>query len=187
MDKQRIKLLGAALFAVTTLCNGQGGSVVLGERIEQVIGDVLPVWREETGVYVEVVGKYIATGDGSIILRMMDEKRPLSLVWNSAGNWQVLSPRTLPQDFSKQTTPSGGQVVTWRLRLRGFDRPFQRAQLAVLNAGAWQVVVEKNVALSGVQNWIDGGGVLTAGLAGAVEMADASVRVIRENTLFLVR
>jgi hypothetical protein len=40
--------------------------------------------------------------------------------------------------------------------------------------------------LLGAQDWIDGGGVWTVGMAGAVEMTDASVRVIREGSLFLV-
>jgi len=187
-------LLAATAFFVASLlpCHGQGGSVVGGERIEQVVGDILPVWREETGVYVEVSGKYIATGDGSIVLRLADEKYPLTLAWNSAGNWQLLAPRTMQRDFSAQATPSGGHVAaTWRLRIRGLQRPLQRAQLAVLNAGRWEVVHEKNMALPGLREWVEEGGILTVGIAGAVgavvEMEDANVRVIRENTLFLVR
>ena len=182
MTNRRTVFWGAALFAAVTLCNGQG----VGERIEQVISGVLPAWREGTGVYVEVGGRYVATGDGSIVLRMADEKSPLTLVWDSAGNWQLLSPRALPRDFEAQATP-GGQTAIWRLRLRGLDKPLQRAQLAVLNAGAWEIVQEKETPLLGVQNWIDGGGVLTVGLSGSVEMTDASVRVIREGSLFLVR
>ena len=113
----------AATIAVTALIAGIACPPALkatgtGERIEQVAGDVLPVWREETGVYVEVNGRYVATGDASIVLRMVDEKSPLTMVWNSAGNWQLLAPGALQRDFSTQ---GGGNVAaTWRLRLRGF-------------------------------------------------------------------
>lgn len=162
-----------------------GGS---GERIEQVVGDALPVWQGDTGVYVELGGQFAAAGDASIVLRMADEKHPLMLVWNSAGHWRLVSPGAVPRDFPAQAMPGTGVVTeTWRLQIHGLHKPFQRVQLTVLNAGAWQVAMEKEMALPGLREWIEGGGIVTAGIAGTAGMADTNVRVIRNGTLFLVR
>ena len=158
-----------------------------GERVERVVGNALPVWREEAGVYLEVSGRFVAAGEGSVVLRVADEKRPLTLVWSSTGSWQLLAPGALPRDFSTQEMTSDGESATWRLRVRGLQRPLQRAELWVLSAGGWQVVCEKDVALPEVREWVEEGGVLTVGVAGAAGLEDANVRVVREGVLFMVK
>jgi tRNA G37 N-methylase TrmD len=80
-----------------------------------------------------------------------------------------------------------GELRTvWRVRVRGFHKSVQRVQLAVLDGGRWEVVDERDVVVSGVREWVDEGGILVAGRAGAVEMVDAGGRVVQEKTLFLV-
>jgi hypothetical protein len=158
-----------------------------GERIEFITGNVMPVWLETAGAYVEVSGAFAthAAAEASAVVRMFDEGRPLALAWDSAGGWQMLQQGGLPQDLEGERSREP-QTMKWRLQVRGLQKSLQRLRLEVWDNGAWQRIAEQDMSVSGVRDWVDDGGVLTVGLVGA-ELLDANVRVIRENTLLMVK
>ena len=180
-------MTGTAAFSEILV--GGFSSTGAGERIERVTGNTPPVWTESEGAWIEITGRYVATGDASVILRLADENRPLSLVWSSLDGWQLLKPGALPQDLMEGGCPHPPQTdVTWRLIIRGLKRPQQRVRLETLQAEKFQPLVEKDVQVRGLQEWIsEKDGVLVFGLAGGVLLADVSVKIIKERTLFLVK
>ena len=158
-----------------------------GERIETFASNV--VWREDAGVFVEMSGKIIkaAQDEGSVVFRGFG-MLPLTLVFDSVdSSWQLVGQGGLGHDIATATGPSGAQTVAFRLRVRSLQRPVQRVVLEELRNGTWCVVISQDAALKGLREWIEHHAIVTAGIAGSITLADVNVRVIRENTLFLVK
>ena len=200
--KMKCQPLPAFLFAFTvlagmaargnTLPNGFAGTNQ-AERVETVAGITAPAWGVETGNYVEITGTFAqsAQGEVSAFIRLLDEKSPLILSWHGSAGFQLAAPGRLPQNIPDTASPPAGpQTVAWRLRIRSLQHPEQRLVLETRNPnGSWQKIMEKSMALDGIQEWIGEGGVLTVGLSGAVELVDGEtrVRVLREGTLLMVK
>ena len=154
-----------------------------GERIERVTGNT--EWTDLDGAYVEVTARYIASGDSSVVLRMADESRPLTLTWGYFDGFQLGG---LPRDFAAIGGNAPQPDVSFKLTIRGLKRPRQRIKVETLEAGTWRVVQEKDAQVRGLKEWIsEKEGVLVFGLAGEVLLADVSVKMVKERTLFLVR
>jgi hypothetical protein len=150
--------------------------------------NTLPAWIGSDGAHIEVKGSYAATGDASVVLRVGDGNRPLTVVWGSLDGWQMGG---LPRDFAEA---GGGEPQTeavWRVTIRGLRREAQRVKLETLDAGTgkWGVAVEKDAAVEGLENWLaERDGVLVFGFAGEAGLASgASVRMVRESSLFLIK
>ena len=134
-------MTGAAAFSQTT------GA---GERIERVTLEIPPAWIESSGVRIEVSGSYTATGDASVLMRLSEEKQPFILTWQSFDGFQMGS--GLPRDVAELEgeRPREPQTVAWRLIIR-LKRGAQHVKLEILNAGAWQKALEKDVVLTGLR------------------------------------
>ena len=85
---------------------------------------------------------------------------------------------------------SGEQTVSFRLRINFLRGQTQQVVLETRRVnGGWEKVVEAkmNLPKGVVSEWVEGGGVLTVGVAGPVEFMTTSVRVLREGTVLLVK
>ena len=161
-----------------------------GERVEQVEPLALPAWLEEFGTRLEISGTFIqtATGEGSVVVRLLDNERPLVVAWHGATGFQLIAPGGLPQNTPAVSTPSGTQTVVWRLRIHALQRSEQRLVLETQKTdNTWQVLIERKMSLHAVREWVESGAVLTVGIAGPVALDNAGVRLFREGTLLLVK
>jgi len=158
-----------------------------GERIEYVTNNIPPAWNETSGAYIEISGSYSVIGDASVVLRIADESRPLVLAWGSNDGFQMGG---LPRDVAELEGERSRepQTVAWRLIIRGLKRNAQHLKLETQNSGAWQVVLEKDMVVRRLQEWIsEKDGVLIFGLAGEVELNSAHVRMVQGSTLFILK
>lgn len=122
-----------------TVVGGFSGTTGV-ERVEQVVSRQPPVWREGTGYRLVVSGCFIQTevGEGSVFVRMFDEKRPLVLMWHGATGFQWVAPGELPENVPETPMLSDPQSVAWRLRVHALQAPEQRLVLEVRQAnGSW--------------------------------------------------
>jgi hypothetical protein len=172
-----------------TLVGGFAGSTGR-ERVECVAGFVAPVWQEGAGTFLEVRGTFVQTeaGEGSAVVRLLDEKCPLTLVWHGTTGFQWVAQGGLPCNTPVMSTPSEPQSVTWRLRVRSLHNRTRGCVLETRQPdGTWQGVLETHQALRGVREWVEEGGVLEVGLAGPVEWGDdLQVKMCREGTLLMI-
>ena len=161
-----------------------------GERMEQIVGVASPALGELNGVCVEISGRYIATADASAVLRVMtQDNRPLTLTWGYYDDFQIGG---LPRDFVEMegARPRAPQTdVTWKLTIRGLKRSSQRVKLETMTAGKWVFVLEKEMALPNLRRQLANSEDITAvvGLAGAVSIENAKIRVFREGSLLILR
>ena len=162
----------------------------VGERVEQVEPLALSAWREEFGTRLEITGTFVqtATGEGSVVVRLLDNNRPLIVAWHGATGFQLAAPGRLPYNTPAVSTPSGTQTVVWRLRIHALHRSEQRLVLETQKMdNTWQVLVERKMSLHAVREWVEAGAMLTVGIAGPVALDNAGVRFFREGTLLLVK
>ena len=150
-----------------------------------------PGWVAENGAFLEVRGTLhqYATGKAGVFFRMLDEAQPLALTWVSNGEnplWELARQGGLPRDAAPEQ--GGVQTITFRLRIHRLHLATQSARLEVLQNGEWrEVLVERNISVNGVWEWIAQGGVLATGATGPVEVLDTSVRVLRAGTMLLLK
>jgi len=162
-----------------------------GECVENVAPLAVPVWREEFGTRLEVSGTFYqtATGEASVVIRLFDDERPLTLAWHGAAGFQLLLPGGLPHNAPTTPTPSAPQTIAWRLRVHAPQNPAQRLVLETRQPdGAWQVVLERKAVLPGVREWVEEGGILTVGISGPLALgSDTHVRLFRDGVLLMVK
>jgi hypothetical protein len=184
-------ILGTTAMA-DTLTGGFSGTAGV-ERVERVASLLPPVWREGAGFRLVVSGTFTQTenGEGSVVIRLLDDEKPLTLTWHSATGFQLVAPGGLPLNTPASSNPSEPQMVTWRLRIHSLQSPEKRLVLETQQPdGGWLVVMERRMVLNGIREWIgDGdGGVLTVGIAGPVALGeDTRVEISREGTLILLK
>jgi len=162
----------------------------VGERVEQVEPLALSAWREEFGTRLEITGTFVqtATGEGSVVVRLLDNNRPLIVAWHGATGFQLIAPGGLQQNTPAVSTPSGTQTVVWRLRIHALQRSAQRLVLETQDTGGlWHIKLENKMSLHAVREWVEAGAGVTVGIAGPVALEVLSVRFFREGTLLLVK
>ena len=182
-------LAGTVAFS-NTLIGGFAGSVNK-ERIEQVAGLVAPVWEDVIGMNVEVVFTLTQTavGEATAVIRLLDEKRPLTLVFHSTAGFQLVPPGGLLENTPANPSQGGPQTCTIKLRVHHLKSAVQTIVLSELQPdGKFLPMLIKTMALRDtLRPWVEAGGELTVGLAGPIKISDADVKIFREGTLLLVR
>ena len=183
-------IAGTVAFAKIFVGGGAGSEGC--ERVELVAGEALPVMIDDTGTYVDIRAtiRQTALGEGTVFVRLLDEKRPLVLAWHSVAGFQIVKPGRLPENNPAVSMASGEQTVSFRLRINFLRGQTQRVVLETQRVnGGWERVVETKMSLPQgvVSEWVEAGGVLTVGVAGPVEFMTTGVRVLREGTVLLVK
>jgi len=180
------------LIVAALLChaNPVWAEQVPGEQMIHFTDSVIPVWPA-TGFYLEVSGQFVKTtpGEASVVMRLLDNARPLVVTYDSAegGGWTLVRQGDLPRDLADNTTPGGEKTVTWRIHVRKVQQSVQKIVLSELRAGTWEVVISQDLALQGLWEWVANQSIVTFGIAGPLVLENPRVRVRREPTLFLVR